>query len=71
MSDLPDHGATAHKPFAYPMPAAMEPLLRAMPGPGLPDPSQCVRALEWFSGPRKQQLRDFIAFCRRGGFAVW
>jgi hypothetical protein len=27
---------------------------------------------EYFSGPqRKTRLRDFIAFCRQGGFMVW
>jgi hypothetical protein len=71
LPDLPDHDATAHKPDAYPMPAAMAPLFRDMAGDGLPDPSQYVTALEWFSGTRKQELRDLIAFCRCGGFAVW
>jgi hypothetical protein len=42
-----------------------------MAGDDLPDPSQFVNALEWFSGARKQGLRDLIAFCRQGGFAVW
>jgi len=63
--------STPHKPDAYPMPVALAPLLRDMPGDGLPDPSQYVRALERFSRPRKQGLRDLIAYCRQGGFAVW
>jgi hypothetical protein len=71
LPDIPDHCATDHKPAAYPMPAAMAPLLRDMAGDDLPDPSQFVNALEWFSGARKQGLRDLIDFCRQGGFAVW
>jgi hypothetical protein len=46
------------------------PLLSGLPGAGLPDPSQFVTALEWFGGARKQDLRDFIAIGRQGGFAV-
>jgi hypothetical protein len=71
LDDIPDHDARALKPQAYPMPAAVARLLRDMPGDGLPDPGQFVNALEWFSGTRKQELRDFVAYCRRGGFAVW
>jgi hypothetical protein len=71
LPDIPDHCATDHKPDAYPMPAAMAPLLRDMSNDSLPDPSQFVNALEWFSGARKQGLRDLIAFYRQGGFAVW
>jgi hypothetical protein len=26
---------------------------------------------EWFSGKAKQRLRDFIVFCRKGGFRIW
>jgi hypothetical protein len=47
----------------------MAALLRDMPiDTGLPDPRQRLNAMEWFSGPRKGRLRDFIEFCRRGAF---
>jgi hypothetical protein len=55
----------------YPKPAATARLLSALPGVGRPDPGRLVTALEWFGGARKQELRDFIAYCRRDGFAVW
>lgn len=29
-----------------------------------------VSPLEWFSGPNKEPLRTFVAFCRRGGFEI-
>jgi hypothetical protein len=35
-----------------------------------PDTGRLVSALEWVSRVRKQELQDFIAFCRQGGFAV-
>jgi hypothetical protein len=70
LPDIPDHDAAAHKPRAYPMPAAMARMLHDLPDDDLPDPSQYVNAVEWFSGPRKRVLRDLIAFCRTGGFSV-
>jgi hypothetical protein len=71
LPDVPGHDATAHKPRAYPVPAAMARMLHDMPDDDLPDPSQYVRAFEWFSGPRKTLLKEFIAFCRWGGFAIF
>jgi hypothetical protein len=29
-----------------------------------------VSPLEWFSGPNRESLRTFVAFCRRGGFEI-
>ncbi len=70
LDDVPNHDARILKPQAYPMPIAVARLFRDLTGGGLPDPGQHINALEWFSGTRKQELRDFIAYCRRGGFAV-
>ena len=52
------------------MPAALARPLSALAGVALLDPGRLVNALEWSCGVRKQELRDFIAFCRQGGFAV-
>jgi hypothetical protein len=30
-----------------------------------------VSPFEWFSGKNKQRLKEFIAFCRQGGFEIW
>ena len=68
LADIPNHDATAHKPGASPMPTMIKRLNRDM-GKHF-DPSQCIGALEWFSGQRKQVLRELIAFCREGGFSI-
>lgn len=71
LADVPDHDARGHKPGASPLPRAIAPLLRDMPGDiGLPATGQRINAMEWFSGGRKKALRAFIAFCRRGQFAI-
>lgn len=31
---------------------------------------QRLTAIDWFSGARKQGVRDVIAFCRAGGFTI-
>jgi hypothetical protein len=68
LADIPDHDATAHKTGASPMPAIIKRFNRDLGNRF--DPKQCVGALEWFSGQRKQMLWDFIAFCRQGGFRI-
>lgn len=30
-----------------------------------------LTAIDWFSGAGKQSLRDFISYCRAGGFTIW
>lgn len=71
LGDIPDHDARVHKPAGYPLPRAMIRLLRDMPGDNPPPgPEQCLNAREWFSGKRKQAVRDFIAFCQRGSFTI-
>ena len=69
LADIPDHDAMAHKPAASPMPEIIRYLYRDMRQ--LPDASQLVGAFEWFSGKRKQELRDLIDFCREGRFSIW
>jgi hypothetical protein len=69
LADIPDHDAMAHKPAASPMPEIIRYLYRDMHQ--LPDASQLVGAFEWFSGARKQELRDLIDFCREGHFSIW
>ena len=69
LADIPDHDAMAHKPTAKPMPEIIRRLFRDMRQ--LPEASQLVGAFEWFSGKRKQELRDFIHFCREGRFSIW
>jgi hypothetical protein len=34
-------------------------------------PNSMVSTIEYFSGYRKEQVMDFIAFCRRGRFYIW
>ncbi len=70
LPDVPDHDATAHKPRAYPVPAAMRDMLRDLPDDRMPGPDQYVNALEWFSGLRKQVLTELITFCGEGGFSI-
>jgi len=60
LPDVPDHNAMADKTFFHP----------GLPGVPLVDVRTPVNPYEWFGG-KKDLLRDFIAFCRRGGFAIW
>jgi hypothetical protein len=69
LADIPDHDAMAHTPAAAPMPEIIRYLYRDMRQ--LPEASQLVGAFEWFSGKRKQELRDLIDFCREGSFSIW
>jgi hypothetical protein len=68
LADIPDHDAMAHKPAASPMPEIIRYLYRDMHQ--LPETNQLIGALEWFSGRRKQELRDLIDFCREGCFSI-
>jgi hypothetical protein len=34
------------------------------------DPDNMPSPIEWFSGSRKQKVREFIAFCKAGGFTI-
>ena len=70
LDDVPAHDARKHKPEGYPMPRDMARLLRGLSGDYQPDPRQVIAPLEWFSGHRKQELRELIEFCRRGGFTI-
>lgn len=56
LPDVPDHDALAHK--------------RNPDGKSIPFGTP-VNAYELFSGERKKQLREFIEFCRRGGFRIY
>jgi hypothetical protein len=60
LPDVPGHDAMEHKTFTHP----------GLPGVRLMDARTPVNPFEWFSG-KKDVLRDFVAFCRRGGFAIW
>jgi hypothetical protein len=59
LPDVPDHDALEHKTFTHP----------AEPGVRLIDANTPVNPFEWFSG-KKDRLREFIAFCRKGGFEI-
>jgi hypothetical protein len=60
LADVPDHDALGHKTFLHP----------ALPGVRLVAAGTPVNPYEWFGG-KKDLLRDFIAFCRQGGFELW
>jgi len=60
LPDVPDHDALEHKTFRHPS----DPSVRLI------DVNTPVNPFEWFSG-KKDLLRDFIAFCRQGGFEIW
>jgi len=59
LPDVPDHDALRHK--ARPLGNSGE--------FGIPVGTPTTPS-EWFSGDRKQRLREFIAFCRAGGFVI-
>jgi hypothetical protein len=61
LPDIPDHDAMAHKTFEHPS----EPGVRLVP---IDTPTS---PYEWFSGDKKGLVRQFIAYCRRGGFEIW
>jgi hypothetical protein len=60
LPDVPEHDALAGKAFVHP----------DLPGVRLVDATTPVNPYEWFGG-KKELLRDFIAFCRQGGFEIW
>ena len=57
LPDIPDHDAMGHK------------TIDVGPFKGI-DPAVSVSALELFSGGIKDRVKDFIAYCRRGGFKI-
>ncbi len=77
LPDLPDHDALEHKAVDVPVLPADVPRLRAA---GLLAPGETsfkalndlenVTPVEFFSGPRKQDVLDFIAYCRAGEFCI-
>jgi len=60
LPDLPDHDATEHKTFE----------VDQLPGVRLARIATPISPFEWFSGPNKEHLQDFIVFCRQGGFEI-
>jgi hypothetical protein len=69
LADIPRHDARAHKPGAYPLPARIARVYRDMGQPDLP-PERRLNPFEWFSGVRRQELEEFIRFCRQGRFHI-
>jgi hypothetical protein len=61
LPDIPDHDAMAHKTFEHPSEPGVR--LVAIDTPASP--------YEWFSGDKKRLVRQFIDFCRQGGFEIW
>jgi hypothetical protein len=61
LPDIPDHDALIHKTFEHPGSPGMR--LLALDTPASP--------YEWFSGDKKRYVREFIAYCRQGGFEIW
>ena len=59
LDDIPDHEALAPKDLSGDGSTRI-------PGNRIDE----VSALEWFSGPRKQIVRDLIQFCKAGGFTI-
>jgi len=71
LGDIPDHDAIGTKDKRDALPHRIAGYMRDMPGdqpmPGIRDR---ISVFEWFSGGEKQRLRDFIEFCRAGGFNI-
>jgi hypothetical protein len=62
LPDVPDHDALGHKTTTHP----------GLPGQRLIPIDAEVSPFEYFSGPKgKGRVKEFIAFCRQGGFAIW
>lgn len=60
LPDVPDHDAMEHKTYRHP----------GMPGVRLVNVTTPVSPFEWFGG-KHELLRDFIGYCRQGGFEIW
>jgi hypothetical protein len=61
LPDIPDHDALEHKVVFHP----------AAPGERLLPFETPVSPFEFFSGEKKERLKEFIALCRRGGLVIW
>lgn len=59
LPDIPGHDAMGEKTFFLP----------SLPGVPLVRSTTPVNVFEWFSG-KQELLRDFIRFCRAGGFEI-
>ncbi len=73
LDDIPDFN-TSEKWVEYgPANQPTSPVTRAMVEAGLvaSSPNESLTSLEFFSGEAKQHVRDFIAFCRAGGFYIF
>lgn len=64
LDDIPNHD-----PFADVRPPA--PMAPGFPHLVSTSPRTRVSMFEVFAGPNKARLREFIAFCRVGGFFIW
>jgi hypothetical protein len=61
LPDLPAHDALIDKTVQHPQ----------LPGDRFVMVGTAVNPFEWFSGDKRQTVKDFIAFCRQGGFEIW
>ncbi len=63
LDDIPNHDAVSHKLAVIINMPFSEHLAMLKPG-------EKLNFYEYFSGPHKQLLRDFIALCRAGGYTI-
>ena len=63
LPDVPDHDAVAHKVAAEIEGAGLNRMRMLRPGVKM-------NSFEFFSGESKNKLRQFIKFCRAGGFVI-
>ena len=72
LNDIPDFH-TDEKQLEYvPGDLPLNPLRRSLAEQGLEVtvPNSSLSPIEYFSGEAKQMVRDFIKFCRAGGFRI-
>jgi hypothetical protein len=73
LEDIPDF-ETGEKWVEYgPADQIKSPVARALVEAGgvVSGPNESLTPLEFFSGEPKQHVRNFIAFCRAGGFCIF
>ena len=74
LDDIPDHNAMPDKIVTYRIgETSGEPVTDALLAvlDGVSAPNSALNPFEFFGGEDKLRVKDFIAFCRKGGFYIW
>ena len=74
LDDIPDHNEMPDKIVTYRIgETSGEPVTDALLAvlDGVSAPNAALNPFEFFGGKDKLRVKDFVTFCRKGGFYIW